>query len=636
MKANDARVTDSTLLDLLPDSAWFKDATGRYRIVNRAFAALLNRETSDIIDRNDTDYFAPSDAASIRASEQHAAISRERVTLTACIPVAGGAARPIDIAITPVFDAVGSLLGWSGTARDPSVHLAHATDRTFVDVRFQADLIDAVEQAVIALDNENRVTAWNRHAESLYGWLRSEAIGRVIHDLVKADLIQGNPHSVPIMPDRSVTSQLLITRRDGSSFVAAITSSPIFGPDGVQTGRIGVSRDVTAQHSLEEQIRQAQKMEAVGRLAGGVAHDFNNLLTVVIAHAEFLRRGGPGAPDWNDDIDQITEAARRASALTRQLLAFGRKQVMLPRTMDLNIVIEGIASLLERSLGEDIRLELSLEQGLPAVHADPGQLEQVLINLAANARDAMPNGGAVSVKTFVGVPDDSSGLRHTGEFPTGLYVALSVTDTGVGMDTLTAAKVFEPFFTTKDPMHGTGLGLSTVYGIVKQSGGTISVDSKVGAGTTITVFLPIARDAELSAVQRVATSHASSTRAKLVLLVEDNPPVLRLAQRILVQHGYDVIEATSGVEALEHLEASDRPISLLLTDIVMPGMNGRELSAAVLNMYPETAVLFMSGYTDDEVFQRALLAPGTSFLQKPFTAGELLSAVGGQLDAVNA
>jgi two-component system cell cycle sensor histidine kinase/response regulator CckA len=512
---------------------------------------------------------------------------------------------------------------------------APSPDSTVPDnVRLQAELIDVVEQAVIAVDNANRVTVWNRFAETLYGCQRQSAIGRSIHDLIEANLIEGNPGSVPILPDRNMTSLMHVRRRDGSTFVASVTSSPIFGADGRQRGRLAVSRDVTTQLSLEEHVRQAQKMEAVGRLAGGVAHDFNNLLTVVIAHAEFLRRGGPDAPEWKEDIDQITEAAHRASALTRQLLAFGRKQVLRPQMMDLSVVVGGIASILERSLGEDVHLDLSLDPNLPPVNADPGQLEQVIINLAANARDAMPRGGTLSVKTYVGLPIEANTLRQTSELPTGMYVALAVADTGVGMDTETSANMFEPFFTTKDPMRGTGLGLSTVYGIVKQSGGTIGVDTTLGSGTTITIYLPIAREA-LAPVESFESRPVSSARKELVLVVEDNPPVLRLARRILEQEGYEVINAANGEEALERLESSERPISLLLTDIVMPEMNGLELSVNVLRTHPETAVLFMSGYTDDEVLQRGLLPAGTSFLQKPFTSADLLAAVRGQLGSVH-
>ena len=366
-----------------------------------------------------------------------------------------------------------------------------------VDVRSQTEMIDAIQQAIVVVDHDDRVTGWNRFAESLYGWSRDEAMGRKLRELVTSDVIDGNPHSTPIAPEHTVTTQLLIHRRDGSVFVASVTSSPIHDGKSQERGRVIVARDLTAEHAVEDQLRHAQKMEAVGRLAGGVAHDFGNLLTVILAHAEFLRRGGPEAPEWGEDIDQITEAARRAAALTRQLLAFGRNQVLLPRTMDVNIVVEGIASILRDSLGNDVRLQLSLEPVLPSVHADPGQLEQVVINLAANARDAMPGGGTVSVKTFVGLPSGTTAPGRTAEIPAN-FVALSVSDSGVGMDAHTSAKMFEPFFTTKDAMRGAGLGLSMVHGIVKQSGGTIEVETKVGGGTTVTVYLPVARDADQS------------------------------------------------------------------------------------------------------------------------------------------
>jgi signal transduction histidine kinase len=308
-------------------------------------------------------------------------------------------------------------------------------------------------------------------------------------------VIDGNPRLASIAYAGAVTTQLLVHRRNGSTFVASATSSPIHDGKRALPGRIVVARDLTSEQVREEQARHAHKMEAVGRLAGGIAHDFNNLLTVILAHAEFLRRGIPASPDWREDVDQITEAAQRATALTRQLLAFGRKQALLPRTMDVNIVIDGIASMLADLLGDEIALEFSLEPALPAVHADPGQLEQVVINLATNARDAMPGGGTVSVKTFVGLPSDVGSSQHAVEPPTN-YVALSVSDSGIGMDANTSQKMFEPFFTTKDSIGGAGLGLSMVYGIIKQSGGTIEVETKVGGGTTVTVFLPVARSGE--------------------------------------------------------------------------------------------------------------------------------------------
>jgi two-component system, cell cycle sensor histidine kinase and response regulator CckA len=362
------------------------------------------------------------------------------------------------------------------------------------DVRFQTDIIDAVQQAIVVVDHDDRVTGWNRFAESLYGWARDSAMGRRFRELVQFDLIDANPHSTEIEIDQAVTTQLLVHRRDGSTFVASVTSSPLHDSKQQQRGRVIVARDLTAEHALEEQVRHAHKMEAIGRLAGGVAHDFNNLLTVILAHAEFMRRGGPGAPNWGEDVDQITEAAQRATALTRQLLAFGRKQLLSLRTVDVNVVVEGIAAILEDSF-DDVRLELSLDPTLPSIHADAGQLEQVVINLANNARDAMPGGGTVSVKTFVGVPSAVTSIHRTGESPAN-FVALSVCDSGVGMDAQTSARMFEPFFTTKDSMHGAGLGLSMVYGIVKQSGGMIDVETAVGGGTTITVYLPIAREHE--------------------------------------------------------------------------------------------------------------------------------------------
>ncbi|HTE43849.1 MAG TPA: ATP-binding protein, partial [Gemmatimonadaceae bacterium] len=344
----------------------------------------------------------------------------------------------------------------------------------------------------------------------------------------------------------------------------------------------------------------------------------------VIAHAEFLLRGGPNSPRWEDDINQITEAAVHASTLTRQLLAFGRKQVLFPRALNLNDIIEGIAPVVGASLGEDIRLELSLTPGLPAVHADPGQLEQVIINIAANARDAMPRGGSLTLTSHLAFPSNEEKTRSTSEYPIARYVALSFADTGDGMDAATAAHMFEPFYTTKGPGGGSGLGLSTVYGIVKQSGGTVEVDTELGGGTTITIFLPVAQAAPPAVYEAPFNPQLNP---EVILVVEDDPSVRRLACRILFQAGYNVMEAESGADALSCLANAASPISLVLTDIVMPGMNGRELGLEVQRTYPDAAVLYMSGYTGDEVFDRGLLPLGASFIPKPFTSGALLVAV---------
>jgi signal transduction histidine kinase/CheY-like chemotaxis protein len=400
---------------------------------------------------------------------------------------------------------------------------------------------------------------------------------------------------------------------------------------------VSMVEDITARKKAEKelearemQFRLAQKMEAVGRLAGGVAHDFNNLLTVIIAHSEFLRRSDRSTEDWRDDVDQIADAAFHASGLTRQLLAFGRKQLLQPRAISLNEVVENLAPLLRRSLGEDVRLNLQLDKSLPQVHADPGQLDQVIVNLVSNARDAMSRGGSLTLAThFAHAAPDIMGV--TADAASAMQVALSVRDTGVGIDPSIEPRIFEPFFTTKEQGRGTGLGLSTVYGIMRQSNGSVAVNSALGRGTTITITLPLADDDVSAPHALVLGSRGTQSVNTTILLVEDEPSVRRLAKRILSQRGYHVVDASSGPVALQWLEEHSEPIALLLTDVVMPGMSGRDLATEATARRPDLRVVYTSGYADD-VFDRGLLPKGTAFVPKPFTSATLLSAVHARLN----
>jgi PAS domain S-box-containing protein len=392
------------------------------------------------------------------------------------------------------------------------------------------------------------------------------------------------------------------------------------------------AQDVTARKQgeelrtqLEAQLRQAQKMEAVGRLAGGVAHDFNNLLTVIRGRAELLLRRLTPTDPHRRHLELLEESADRAAALTHQLLAFSRKQVLQPKVLDLNALLAGIEQMLRRLIGEDIEVVVKPAPGLSAVAADPGQLEQVLMNLVVNARDAMPRGGRLTLETADIELDEASARLHPGARP-GLYVMLAVSDTGIGMDAETQARLFEPFFTTKGPGKGTGLGLATVYGIVKQSGGGIWVYSEPGWGTTFKIYLPRvggpAEGAEPSRA-RLARSWASET----VLLVEDEDGVRHFAREVLQLHGYTVLEARDPGEALRLGAEHPGPIHLLVTDVVMPQMSGRDVASRLAPGRPEMRVLYMSGYTDEAVVNHGVLVAGTAFLQKPFSVTGLAQKV---------
>ena len=393
---------------------------------------------------------------------------------------------------------------------------------------------------------------------------------------------------------------------------------------------VGMMVDLSERRQLEEQLRQAQKMEAVGQLAGGMAHDFNNIMTAVQLHTEFLLEALHATDPRRRDAEEVARAVSRAAGLTRQLLAFSRKQLLSPRLLDLNDTVRETAKMLRRLIGEHIALATALEQDLWPVCADEGQLEQVLLNLALNARDAMPGGGRLEIET-ANVTLDEGAAAYSAPMAPGAYVRLTVSDTGVGMDAKTRAKVFEPFFTTKPVGEGTGLGLAMVYGIVKQSGGYVWVESAPGKGSTFRIFLPRApQGGDASQVSPAVLVPARG--AETVLLVEDEDAVRGLARRVLQRQGYRVIEARNGREALEAADAHAGEIHLLLTDAVMPELGGLELVTALRARRPGLRVLVVSGYSSDDAERRGRAASGVAFLQKPFTMHQLASVVRAVID----
>ncbi len=387
----------------------------------------------------------------------------------------------------------------------------------------------------------------------------------------------------------------------------------------------GTQRDVTERRQLEEEARQARKMETAGRLAGGIAHDFNNLLTAILGTSEILLQDLPQGASARLDVEEIKRAATRAANLTRQLLAFSRRQVLQPRILDVSTVVLGVETLLRRLIGEHINLMTRGRTELWRVRADPGQLEQVVINLCVNARDAMPTGGTIVIELdnyqFAGAPVGAESIMPAGE-----YVRLTVTDSGTGMDAEALRHLFEPFYTTKEPGKGTGLGLATVYGIVKQSGGFIFAESEWGRGSLFRIYLPRVSGA-LSAVEGTPPSLPLRPAEGTVLLVEDEDAVRRLARRVLEGVGYRVLAAASGAEALRMVDELEGPLDLMVTDVIMPGMSGQELSNRLRLRRPDLPILYVSGYTDDAILQHGTLLPNTGFLQKPFTPATLTQRV---------
>ncbi|MBC7252241.1 MAG: PAS domain S-box protein, partial [Anaerolineae bacterium] len=424
--------------------------------------------------------------------------------------------------------------------------------------------------------------------------------------------------------------EMRIIRKDGTvrwieTFVRPVQFR---GEPAVQSAII----DITERKHLEEQLRQAQKMEALGRLAGGVAHDFNNLLTAIIGYTDLLLREFPPYDPKREDLQEIRQAAERAAALTRQLLAFSRKQVLELRVLDLNTTVSNLEKMLRRLIGEDIELVTHLAPDLDRVKADPGQIEQVIMNLAVNARDAMPQGGQLTIETKNVFLDEEYVRQHV-EMQPGPYVMLAVSDTGIGMDKETMSHLFEPFFTTKEMGEGTGLGLATVYGIVKQSGGHITVYSEPGLGTTFKVYLPRTEEGAATAELQLQVPAELLQGQETILVVEDEEVVRELAVRILRKRGYTVLQAQDGAEALRVCREHQGPIHLLITDVVMPGgMSGRQVAEQLQPLQPEMKVIYMSGYTENAIVHHGVLELGAVLLQKPFTPSSLAHKVRQMLD----
>ncbi len=482
--------------------------------------------------------------------------------------------------------------------------------------------------AIFTMDLEGNVGTWNAAAERIFGWTEAEVVGRPLPIVPEAEwpVLLESIERVKRSDDLRGHERRRL-RKDGTLIDVSIWSSALRNREGQVCALINVLADVTERKRLEGQLQEAQKMEAVGRLAGGVAHDFNNALTIITGYARMLHdRLSPAGSAA--EVEEILRSAEHAAALTNQLLVFSRRHVIHPQLLDLNLVVAKLDRMLRRIIGEDVELVIVAAPGLSQVRADPGQIEQVIINLAVNARDAMPNGGQLTIETANVELDEAYECAHPGLRP-GDYAMLAVSDTGQGIDPQIQARLFEPFFTTKD--QGTGLGLTTVYSIVKQGGGGVCVYSEVSKGTTFKVYLPRARAAREEPAERTDVQVATSG-AETVLLVEDEAGVRRLVREILKSQGYSVLEAHDARDALRLSEQHPEAIHLLLTDVVMPSMSGRDLADRVAALRPGLKVLYMSGYTGSVMVNHGVLAFGTAFLQKPFTPSQLSRKVREVLD----
>ncbi len=531
-------------------------------------------------------------------------------------------------------DDAGRVSGTYSIGEDVTERLAIDEALRLSELRNRA-LVEHAPEAIVVLGLEHgRFLAVNSRAEQLFGMDRETLLLHGPADLSPPLQPDGRSSRERAMEELQAAVRGEIPRFEwvhrnaaGKDILCEISLALL--PSATETLVRGSITDITERKQLQERLMQTSKMESIGRLAGGLAHDFNNLLTVIMGHAEAAQSEVPADSPAREDLAVIREAAERASRLTAQLLAFARKQVIEPRVVALNQLIAGVERLLGRLLGEDIRIVTDLSPELWRVRVDPAQFEQVLINLAANARDAMPRGGRLTITTSnlsVAVPL----ALPQGEVPAGDYVILAVSDTGPGIDPGVEPRIFEPFFTTKELGHGTGLGLSTSLGIVQQSGGLIAVESKAESGTTFRVFLPRVTEPvdRSSGPSRGLPAGGTET----ILLVEDEDQVRRVAERALARQGYRVLAAASAEEALRLSRATTTPIQLLCTDVVMPGMSGRALADTIVRERPGMLVLYSSGYTNDALMQHGVDQPGVHFLQKPYTPALLAQSVRDALD----
>lgn len=488
----------------------------------------------------------------------------------------------------------------------------------------ESQLLAQATDAIVALDRDYRVTFWNPVAEELFGWPSSEAAGQSLEDLLPGSVL-GLPHADLREAAKSSgtwSGEAVATTRNGKKIIFDVRFRRLLGVDGNMIGLVGAFRDMTSLREMEARFREAQKLESVGRLAGGVAHDFNNLLTVINGTAGLLLQSGAPDAGWSADVREILNAGERAAGLTAQLLAFSRKQILEPKVLDMNTVVEHVKPLLTRLLEESIRVVTNLAPDLGLVKADALQMEQVIMNLAVNARDAMPLGGTLMIETSNVELDNAYASEHLDVIP-GEYILMAVSDTGAGMDREIMSRIFEPFFTTKEHGKGTGLGLATCYGIVKQSCGHIWAYSEVGTGTTFKVYLPRVRQERPADPAKPLDAHSQGKGR--ILVVEDQDKVGAYIQRVLESVGFEVLRAGK-IEEAEQV-AADNEIDLLLTDVVMPNGSGPQLARKLQKLDPALKVLYTSGYTENVIVHKGILDEGVAYIPKPFKADDLIQRV---------
>ena len=598
-----------TLIDSLPDLVFVKDRQSRFALVNRSLAQFSGvSDPKELIGKSDRDY-VPAELADKYVADDRKVIEtgESQINSEELSTFVSGSSRWILTTKVPLVDKRGAVTGLVGISRDITER-KQAEQRLVSLARFP----DESPNPILRVTPDGLIIYSNKASELL---TTSWAGGK------EKRIPKAYMHEVTLAWETGQKKEIEVRE---SSRIFAITIVPF-----TDDGYINLyGRDVTDERTLSEMLTQAQKMEAIGQLTGGIAHDFNNMLQAISGYCEVLKKR---ITEENQKyLEEITKAANRAAALTARLLAFSRKQILRPQVVNTEELIRSIQKMLERVLGEDIELKTFIDPHAGNLLADPGQIEQVLMNLVVNSRDAMPSGGKLTIETSNCVLDEAYARDHPGA-KAGKYVCIAVRDTGVGMDQGTLSHIYEPFFTTKDIGKGTGLGLSIVYGIVKQSGGYITCNSEIGQGTTFTIYLP----PTLEGADKPLITVSDKTLPKgteNILLVDDEPSVRSIAKIILETAGYVVMEASDGEEALSMASASGTTVALLVTDVVMPTMSGSELARRVQKSHPRLKVLYISGYTADVISHHGILKAGMNYLQKPFKSLEFLTKVREILD----
>lgn len=637
------------LLEMIPDATVAVDASGTIVQLNTQTEALFGYAAGELIGRKVELLVPQRFRAGHKAHRADYAGEPKIRRMGAGLDLYGvrkdGSEFPVEISLSPVEGSGGPLVlsairditdrkRIEEELRRAHEELGRRTDKQLFEYRTRlAAIVDSSQDAIVGKDLDGIITAWNKGAERIYGYSAEEMIGRSVVLLTAKDRADEIPSILERIARGEIVEHYEAVRiaKDGRRLDISLTVAPIRDAEGAIIGASAIGRDITSHKRAEQQLRQAQKMEAIGRLAGGVAHDFNNILGIITACSELLRDRVAAQAGPMQYVDNIRKAAERGATLTRQLLGFSRQQVVRPRILDLNERLKEILKLLKPLVGDDVEIVLHAKAGGALVEIDPGQLDQIVLNLAVNARDAMPRGGRLILETGAMTFDEALAKRHLPMTP-GRYVMLAVSDTGVGMDEATLANIFEPFFTTKDVGKGTGLGLATVYGIVRQSGGTIWVYSEPGRGTTFKTYLPSMEHKVGLLAESEPETAPPMREGGVVLLVEDDDLMRDLTKQILEEHGYTVVEARDGQAALAAVDGSTAKIDLLLTDVVMRGMSGPELVEKMRTVRPGMKAVYMSGYTGELIAEHDVIDSGIALVEKPFTRVGLLKAVDAALE----